>query len=880
MASGFMYRLFWTIVRWMLNRRYRVEIAGLGQLEGLDGPTLVLPSHPAYIDPPLVISHLRRRRSLRPIVYAGIYRIALLRPLMRLVHALEVPDLAEHSRAAHERTLAMIDAVVEGLRRGESFLVYPAGKVRLQQTELIGSARATYEILQRVPEAHVVLVRTVGLWGSMFSYARTGKRPSLGARAIQAILWMAANLVFFAPRRNVRITLEVVPRDQLPSQDRECLNRYLEQWYNREGPEPPTFVPYHLLLGPRTCQFPAIEQAVAIDLDRIPQTTRQAVNQMIEEHLGRALGEDELAPEAALDMLGFDSLERMELALKIEERFGFRSDRVAGTLGQLWALAQGQMTGSTGVKRAAPLWTKRRQPAGPAEVLGDSIAEAFVLRALASPGDVAVADALSGVLTYRRALVGCRLISRRLEKLPGGAIGVLLPASVAADLVFFGLHLAGKLPVMLNWTTGPANLAHAVRTLQVQRVVTSRRFIDRLRIDVAGAELVYLEDLRAGIGKGEQIGALAATYASPRRILSELPRQRPDDPAVVLFTSGSESAPKAVPLTHGNLISNVRSTIASIRLRREEAMLGALPPFHSFGLMANMLAPILSGFRVVHHPDPTDAAGLVRLAAAYRPALTATTPTFLGYIFATADPEQLRSLRLVATGAEKCPEALFARAAEMIPGAVLLEGYGITECSPIVAANRREKQKPGTVGPPLDGVEVCVVHPETGAPLAGGETGMLLVRGRSVFGGYLNYDGPDPFQTLNGQRWYKTGDLVALDEDRFIHFRGRLKRFLKAGGEMISLPALEEPLTERFPATEDGPRVAVEGVETPAGRQIVLFATEEISLREANAVLADAGFRGVMRLDEVRKVEAIPVLGTGKTDYKALRKMIEERTQP
>ena len=872
-----MYRLFWTIVRWMLDRRYRVEITGLEQLEGLDGPTLVMPSHPAYIDPPLVISHLRLRRSLRPIVYAGIYRIPLLRPLMRLVHALEVPDLAEHSRAAHERTLAMIDSVVDGLRRGESFLVYPAGKVRLQQTEIIGSARATFEILQRFPEARVVLVRTVGLWGSMFSYARTGKRPSLGARAIQTVLWMAANLIFFAPRRKVRITLEAIPRDKLPSQDRDSLNRYLEQWYNQEGPEPPTFVPYHPLLGPRDCQFPAIEQAVEIDLDRIPQKTRLAVNQMIEEHLGRALGKEELSPETALDMLGFDSLERMELALKIEERFGFRSDRVAGTVGQLWALAQGQMTGSTGVKLAAPpLWTKRRQPAGPAEVLGDSIAEAFVLRALASPDDVAVADALSGVLTYRRALVGCRLMSRRLEELPGGAIGVLLPASVAADLVFFGLHLAGKLPVMLNWTTGPANLAHALRTLQVQRVVTSRKFIDRLRIDVAGADLVFLEDLRAGIGKWEQIGALAATYASPRRILGELPRQNPDDPAVVLFTSGSESAPKAVPLTHRNLISNVRSTIASIRLRREDAMLGALPPFHSFGLMANMLAPILSGFRVIHHPDPTDAAGLVRLAAAYRPGLTATTPTFLGYIFATADPEELGSLRLVATGAEKCPEALFARAAEMIPAAVLLEGYGITECSPIVAANRRGKSKPGTVGPPVEGVEVCVVHPETGEPLAGGETGMLLVRGPSVFGGYLNYDGPDPFQTLNGERWYKTGDLVTLDEDRFIHFRGRLKRFLKAGGEMISLPALEEPLTQRFPATEDGPQVAVEGVETPAGRQIVLFTTQAISLREANAVLAAAGFRGVMRLDEVRKVEAIPVLGTGKTDYKALRKIVEE----
>jgi long-chain-fatty-acid--[acyl-carrier-protein] ligase len=156
---------------------------------------------------------------------------------------------------------------------------------------------------------------------------------------------------------------------------------------------------------------------------------------------------------------------------------------------------------------------------------------------------------------------------------------------------------------------------------------------------------------------------------------------------------------------------------------------------------------------------------------------------------------------------------------------------------------------------------------------------MLLVHGPSVFQGYLAYDGPEPFFEMDGKRWYVTGDLVELDEDCFIHFRGRLKRFLKVGGEMVSLPALEEPLAHLYPPTDSGPRVAVEGVETPGGRTIVLFTTENIALREANAMLAEAGLRGVMRLDEVVRLDAIPVLGTGKTDYKVLRKLVAEKVQ-
>jgi acyl-CoA synthetase (AMP-forming)/AMP-acid ligase II len=177
----------------------------------------------------------------------------------------------------------------------------------------------------------------------------------------------------------------------------------------------------------------------------------------------------------------------------------------------------------------------------------------------------------------------------------------------------------------------------------------------------------------------------------------------------------------------------------------------------------------------------------------------------------------------------------------------------------------------------LPGVEVCVVDLETDEPLPSNQLGMLLVSGPTVFPGYIGYDGPSPFQERHGKRWYITGDLVRIDDDGFIHFGGRLKRFLKAGGEMISLPALEEPFVRLYPPTKDGPRVAVEGVETESGRRIVLFTTEPMNLRDANARLIAEGFRGVMRLDEVRQVERIPVLGTGKTDYKLLRAEIQEK---
>ncbi len=871
----FFQRIFWWMARCLLRLRYRVQVQGADALPDLDGPTIVMPNHPGYIDPPLVLSHLRLRDPLRPLVYTGTYRNPVLYPVMRALGSVEVPELSAQSRQAKQTTLDMIEKVAEAVGRGESILIYPSGRLQREGRETVGASRAAAELLRACPDANVVLVRTRGVWGSMFSWARTASQPPLGWCMVRGLLWMLANLVFFLPRRRVTMQIQVVPRDELPDATREQLNPFLEEWYNADGPETPTFVPYHFLSRRRDYDFPSYRRQLDIDFDQIRSATRQAVNEMVEEHLQRPLNDSERDPTTSLDRLGLDSLDRMDVALDIEQRFGFRSDRVAATLGELWALAEGMLTGDGSGSEAVPsLWTRAHSGDDRAICLDDTMGRAFVQRVRAHPNDVAVADRLSGVLTYRRMLVGASLMSKRFSRLDGDAIGVLLPSSVAADVVFFALHLSGKLPVMLNWTTGPAHLDHAIQAMKIRHVISSRRFIDRLGIEIEGVDFVLLEDLRAGIGRWEAAMTLARTYLRLGSFLHDVPAVDEDDPAVVLFTSGSEAAPKAVPLSHANLRANIGSGIQALGFTRQDVLLGFLPPFHSFGLAGNLVCPVLTGIRVVHHADPTDARGLVRTIAEYGVSLLFTTPTFLGYMLSRATTEDFRTLRIVVTGAEKCPESVRENCARLAPQAAVLEGYGITECSPVVSVGRPGKEKPGTVGQPLEGVRACVVDPDTHQPLPTGQTGLLLVAGPTIFRGYLNHSGPDPFVDLDGDRWYNTGDLVKLDDQQFIHFQGRLKRFLKAGGEMISLPALEDPLTRRFPPTEDGPQVAIEGIETPGGRRIVLFSTRPISLKDANAVLSEAGFRGVMRLDETRQIDRIPVLGTGKTDYKVLRQQI------
>jgi long-chain-fatty-acid--[acyl-carrier-protein] ligase len=870
---------FWAFMRLLLSLRYRMRVHGKQQLRGLKGPVVVFPNHPAYIDPGLVLAQLWPDLHLKPVLYEGLFsqpgyfRVPLAYPFVKFLGALLVPDLDKPSARARARAEQAVAGVIDGLARGEHYILWPSGHVQRDGVEHLRAARALTDILRAAPDATVVLVRTRGLWGSMFSYAQTASRPPLMGRLWAAVGWLLASLFLFMPRRRVDITVEILDRGKLPPLERDAVNRWFEGWYNAGGPEEPTYVPYHRLFGARRFEFPrtaAAAAAAAPDISRVTAETKAEVAHLLEGKIGGALGEAELRPETALDQLGIDSLGRMEITLAVEQRFGFASAQAPNTLGELWLLAQG-LAEEPPPRPAPPEWS--RLPAGnePPRIQGETVLEAFVNQALAHPEDVAVADDLAGVLTYRRLLVGVLTLGRRFATLPGSKVGLLLPASAACDTSLLALLWAGKVPVVLNWTTGPANLDHAARSMGLTHVVTSEAFLDRTGIQIEGVEFVCLEDVRQTIGRWELLRTLLSLRLLPGRTRRRIPKVAPDQPAVVLFTSGSEKAPKAVPLTHANLLSNQRAALDILELTRRDCVLGFLPAFHSFGLTLTGLLPLLAGIRVVRHPDPTAAATLARKVGVYRPTLLAGTPTFLSAILGRAAPGQLDSLRLLFVGAEKCPPALEEKCRRTLPGALLLEGYGITECGPVVAAVRPGAARPGTVGLPMPGVTVCVVDPETEEELPPDRVGELWVSGPSVFPGYLAYDGDSPFRERHGRRWYVTGDLASVDADGYLRLAGRKKRFLKAGGEMISLPALEEPFARLYPPTEHGPRVAVEGMETAGGRRVVLFSTEPVELRAANAVLHEEGFRGVMRLDEVRRVAAIPVLGTGKTDYRTLR---------
>ncbi len=862
--------------RFILSLRYKVTVKGLERIMNSDRARLIIPNHPSLLEPAVVFTHLWELFHPQPMLYSGNFQHPLLRWLLKAFEVIEVPFTREHSNDAREKAEMAVHQVIGGLREGKNQLMWPSGRIYRQPYERLGGTSALAEILEASPDIEIIAVRTRGMWGSMWSFAYLGTNPNIPMclkRGIQALL---SNLIFFMPRRIVNITIEVIDRSTLPGLDKEEVNRLFESWYNAPGSEEATYVPYHCVFGPRTYDFPALINETSVDFDKVKAETKKAIREIIQERVKRPLQPEQCRAETQLEDLGLDSLERMEIGAIVEGRFGFRIDRVPLTFGQLAALADGLLNGEKPeITPAPPLWFKKGSKGGPLELSGDTIHNAFINIALRFRYEIASADDTSGVLTYERLLVSVLIMARRIRLLPGEHIGILLPASTACTVVFLAAHFAGKTPVMLNWTTGPGNIAHAAKLLKLSNVITSRRFIDRTGIKVEGTSYIFLEHMKAAISKAEMITTLLGVHINTRGMMKDIPEISDDKTAVVLFTSGSEKAPKAVPLSHRNIISNIRSGIQNLAATTDDRLLSILPPFHSFGLTAAMLLPLLGGMRMVHHPDPTDATALVAKIEAYRPTMLFCTPTFLHHILDRASAKDLGSLRTVVTGAEKCPQSVFDRLRIMAPGAVLYEGYGITECSPIVSMNCPSGVKEGTIGRAVPGVEVRVVDHETMQPLPEETMGMLLVNGPNVFSGYLAPDGPPPFIEHEMKRWYVTGDLAKIDQEGYITFCGRLKRFLKAGGEMISLPALEEPIAAKFPATKDGPRVAVEGIDFEGGRKIMLFTTEEITAGEANSLLAERGMRGIMRIDEVKKLDSIPVLGTGKTDYKVLRKLIE-----
>lgn len=478
-------------------------------------------------------------------------------------------------------------------------------------------------------------------------------------------------------------------------------------------------------------------------------------------------------------------------------------------------------------------------------------------------------DALGGKLTYKRALIGARALGAKFEKMsePGEALGILLPNANAVILTFLALQSAGRVAAMLNYTAGPAAILSALSTARIRTVLASRAFVDKAgleqtvtAIEDAGVKIVWLEELRKTVSLPEKISA----FINWRRPLRQV---QAGDPAVILFTSGSEGTPKGVVLSHTNIHTNAAQAEARIDISVEDKLFNVLPVFHSFGLTGGAILPLLYGVRLFLYPSPLHYRIIPAVAREVRPSIMFGTDTFLAGYARTAKDTDFQSLRLIVAGAEAVREETRRVYRERF-NAAIIEGFGMTETAPVAAVNSGSHNKDGTVGRLLPAMSLRL------EPVEGiNDAGRLFVSGPNVMLGYMLAAEPGVLRTL-ADGWHDSGDIVAIDEDGYIAIRGRAKRFAKIAGEMISLGAIELMVQKLWPEAYHA-AVAVE--DRRKGERVVLVTTKMPALREELREYSRRfGATDLMVPGEIVNVPEIPVLGSGKTDYVTAQKIADE----
>jgi len=450
----------------------------------------------------------------------------------------------------------------------------------------------------------------------------------------------------------------------------------------------------------------------------------------------------------------------------------------------------------------------------------------------------------------------------------GEAVGVLLPTGAGAIISFYAISAYGRVPAMLNFTAGERALKAACKACKAKRIVTAHRFIELGELEDLEAELkkdhelIYLEDVRENLSLGDKAAAAVGM------VLPSLVRAHPDpdDPAVYLFTSGTEGDPKGVVLSHANLLANVEQVRDHIKIYPTDLVFNPLPTFHCFGLTGGVLVPLGLGVPAICHPTPLQAKTIVKRIAETKATILFATDTFVNQYARAAGPEDLSSIRFAVCGAERVKDETRSALRRRF-NVEIVEGYGLTEAAPVLSVNQPENNRPGTVGQLMPGCQARLV------PVEGiDDGGQLHIKGPNIMKGYIRPSAPLELEApVDG--WHDTGDIVSIDEDGFLRIRGRVKRFAKLGGEMVSLAVVENCATSLWP---DNMHAAAAVPDKRKGEQVILI-TDYPKADRADLV-AFARNHGISELAIPRKiihVESIPVLGTGKTDYGSVQKTVE-----
>ncbi|MFT4077254.1 MAG: AMP-binding protein [Asticcacaulis sp.] len=486
-------------------------------------------------------------------------------------------------------------------------------------------------------------------------------------------------------------------------------------------------------------------------------------------------------------------------------------------------------------------------------------------------GKVIIEDQDRKPLSYGLFITGAFALSRLLKRYLGdeNRIGMMLPTSTGGAVSFFALHALGKVPVMINFTAGQANVKAAIQTGQVKTVLTSRRFIENAKLEdliesmTPYVRVIYLDDIRKEVSTVDKLFAVAASKM-PGLFVK---KTKASDIGVILFTSGSFGTPRGVVLTQSNLVSNTRQVEAHIELKPEWVAFNPLPIFHSLGLTGGVILPLLAGLRSFQYPSPLHVKVIPELLRESKASLLFSTDTFVNQYARSGEPEDFKSLEFIVCGAEKVRDETHTLFKTQFGGIPILEGYGVTECSPVVAVNFPDNNHYGTVGAMLPEMEARL-EPVEG--IEGG--GRLWVKGPNIMAGYINIDRPDVIEApKNG--WHDTGDIVNIGDDGFITILGRAKRFAKIAGEMVSLTAVERIAEEVWP---DNRHAVVAVSDDKKGERLILITDKnDADVSRLTHWAKENGTPVLAIPKKILKIETVPVLGSGKTDYVTLQKMAE-----
>jgi len=473
-------------------------------------------------------------------------------------------------------------------------------------------------------------------------------------------------------------------------------------------------------------------------------------------------------------------------------------------------------------------------------------------------------------VNYSTALIGALILNSKFKKYDEGFIGIMIPTSAGCALATVGALMSGRIPVMINYSTGAeANAKYAQTKCKFKTIITSKALLEKINCPVIDG-MVMIEDIMASVSTGEKLKAALISKLPVGFVLNSIHKGDENDTAVILFTSGSEKDPKAVQLTHRNISSNIENFGTYENITESDVILANLVFFHVFGLTVNLWVSFYYGMTMICYANPLDFATVSKIAREEKPTVMVGTPSFFWGYLHKSEPGDFKSLRLMVSGADKCPDAL--REGFMKKhGVTLMEGYGATETSPVISANSQEFNRPGSTGRVIPGVQVRLENFETGEECKTGEVGKVLVKGDSVMKGY--YDDPELTAEALEDGWYNTGDMGFFDEDNYLWHAGRFKRFVKIGGEMVSLVKVENTLEKHLPT---GVSCCVVDIsDEKRGSAIIATVTIEVNKAEILKKMG-AELPNIALPKQFIVIRDLPMMGTGKIDFRTVTKIVQD----